>query len=265
VNRRELFFVGTWGIVAMCTTEATALGEDTTFLKPTRYINSDHPEIIAASRRLTSGLADDRAKAVAIFKFVRDTIRFGFAAGFYDQTASEVLERGIGFCNTKSTLFVALLRAAGIPARQVFVDIDARILAGLLDTGTTYVDHSYTEVRIGERWVAIDAYIVDPPLFRAAKARLAAEGRTLGYGVHANGTNTWNGAAPSFSQFNDDGAVKLKTRSAQIYADVGAFYAKHPNPWNKLSWPIRQAFGLLTASANMQADALRRDTRARQP
>lgn len=36
-------------------------------------------------------------------------------------TASEVLKQGQGFCNPKATLLVALMRAAGIPARMHMV------------------------------------------------------------------------------------------------------------------------------------------------
>jgi transglutaminase-like putative cysteine protease len=227
------------------------------YLAATAYIDIGAPSIQRLATRLTSGVADDRGKALAIFLFVRDEIRFGFGAGFYDQKASTVLSNGIGFCNTKSTLFVALLRAAGIPARQVFVDIDAGILFGLLDPGTPFVDHSYTEVLINGRWIATDAYIVDTPLFRAAKARLRREGRVLGYGVHVNGTNEWDGRRPSFAQFNNDGAVRLGSRKPQVFNDVGDFYARRAAPWNRLNWLMRQGFGMLASGGNSAADQLR--------
>jgi transglutaminase-like putative cysteine protease len=226
-------------------------------LAATPYIDIGAPSIQRLATRLTSGVADDRGKALAIFRFVRDEIRFGFGAGFYDQKASTVLNNGIGFCNTKSTLFVALLRAAGIPARQVFVDIDAGILFGLLNPGTPFVDHSYTEVFLDGRWIATDAYIVDMPLFRAAKARLRRESRVLGYGVHVNGTNEWDGRHPSFAQFNNDGTVRLGSRKAQVFNDVGDFYARSTAPWNRLNWLMRQGFGMLASGGNAAADQLR--------
>jgi hypothetical protein len=229
------------------------------YLQPTAYIDSTHPQIIATAAYLTRDKSSDRAKAVAIFEFVRDRVRFGFATGFYDQKASEVLGAAIGYCNTKSTLFVALLRAAGIPARQVFVDIDARVLKGLLDPGTPYVDHSYSEVWLDGRWIATDAYIVDAPMFIAAQHRLQAEGGVLGYGVHSKGTIQWTGMAPAFSQFNDDGALQLNTRAPTPYADVGAYYELEPLAWNRLNWVMRQAFGVLAASANATAEGLRQN------
>jgi transglutaminase-like putative cysteine protease len=42
--------------------------------------------------------------------------------------ASAVIRAGVGFCNPKSTLFVALLRGAGIPARQHMVSINMNVL-----------------------------------------------------------------------------------------------------------------------------------------
>ena len=131
--------------------KAAASSPPGAFLESTEYIDHEHPEIRKLVRRLTANAADDRKRAVAIHDFVRDEIRFGFSGDFYDQRASAVLAGGRRFCNTKSTLFVALLRAAGIPARQRFVDIDADILHGLVDTGGAYVDHSYAEVYLPER------------------------------------------------------------------------------------------------------------------
>ena len=227
------------------------------WLHATDYLDTDHRNVSATVHRLTSGLSDDREKALALFAFVRDDIRFGFARGFWDNKASEVLASGVGYCNTKSTLFVALLRAAGIPARQVFVDIHASVLHGIIDPGTPYIDHSYVEVLLDGKWIATDAYIVDAALFEPAQARSRSEDRLMGYGVHATGSNEWTGRAPSFSQFNQIDPRPIGARAWGVYNDVGDFYARVDNAWNRLNPLLRGAFGTLASGANRRVDRLR--------
>ncbi len=226
-------------------------------LAPTRFIDSDSAAIRAVAQRLISKADNERERAIAIFSFVRDQITFGFARGFWDNTASDVLRQGIGFCNTQSTLFVALLRAAGIPARQVFVEINSAILYGIVDTGTAMVDHSYVEVLLGNRWIATDAYILDPPLFRAAKPRLLKEDRLLGYGAHQTGVNDWDGKNSSFSQYNMLDSRPLGGKVWGPMTDVGEFYDRVPDAHNRLNPLVRSAFGLITARANRKAEAFR--------
>jgi hypothetical protein len=64
------------------------------------------------------------------------------------------------------------------------------------------LSHSYVDVNVEGAWCAIDSYIVDTQLLRAAQARLAKEGRSHGYGVRADATNVWNGQGDAFSQFD---------------------------------------------------------------
>lgn len=230
-------------------------------MQTSRYIDAGTPAIVEVARRVTAGATADRERAVRLHDFVRDAVPFGFAPAFYDQTASEVLRAGVGYCNTKSTLFVALLRAAGIPARQHFVDIDARILDGVIDPRTAWVDHSFTEVQLDAgRWVRVDSYIVDLPLAERARARLRREDRLLGYGVHRHGVSEWDGATDAFSQWVDDGAVpRLTTVDHGVFDDVGAFYASGRGR-NALGPVVRLVFGIFSRCANRRLDALRSGT-----
>lgn len=226
-------------------------------LAPTRLIDSGHPEIAAAAARLTAGAAGDAARAVALHDFVRDRVRFGWAPAFERQRASEVLASGIGFCNTKSTLFVALLRAAGIPARVHFATLHRRVLDGLIRPPQTYVDHSWTEASVNGRWVATDSYNVDLPLHRAALARCRAEGRLMGYGVHVNGTPHWDGRAPAFVQFVNDGAVSdLSDEDFGSFNDLDRFRATGRGR-NADHWLARFAIRWLIRGANRRAQHLR--------
>ncbi len=213
-------------VSALSSNPSYAQNDQQRYLQSTTFINTGHPSIVKKTASLTATAATDREKAVRIHNFVRDNITFGWHGKFYKQKASEVLRAGIGFCNTKGTLFVTMLRAAGIPARQRFVNINTRIVRDFISPGTSYVDHSYTEVFLDERWIAVDSYIVDTALFEAARAKLVAENRLLGYGIHRNGTVNWDGKSDAFSQFLNDGSVAdLTTSDYGVYPDIIAFYA----------------------------------------
>ncbi len=240
--------------IALTPVAAWPAGAD--FLSPSRVIDADHPEIVRLAASLKA--ASPRETAIAIHDHVRDAVAFGWDGAFYAQRASEVLEGGVGYCMTKTTLFVALLRAAGIPARPHFVDLDAAVLGGLIDTGTPYVDHAYTEVHLGGAWVATDSYIADAPLAARAKARLSAEGRVLGYGVHADGLSAWDGQRPSFIQFVRSGARPIAaTRDYGLHDDVMALYAARGPRWNRRSLALRVVFPWAASAANSRIAALR--------
>jgi hypothetical protein len=64
-----------------------------------------------------------------------------------------------------------------------------------------YGDHAITEVWLNGSWVKVDSYTVDSSLFKAAQAKLAQGGRTMGYGVHKDGRNSWDGTSDSFVQY----------------------------------------------------------------
>lgn len=88
------------------------------FLESSKYIGSDHPEVMHKARELARGCADAEAVARNCFLFVRDDIRhsWDWRQNPVTCTASETLRHGTGFCYAKSHLLAALLRACGIPA-----------------------------------------------------------------------------------------------------------------------------------------------------
>ena len=255
LSRRQLLG---WSSAALSAAASPATAsQPSDWLGPTRHIDTGHPRIQDIALTVTQGHHSDTARARALFSFMRDQISFGFAPGFWDAKASTVAKSGIGFCNTQSTLFTALLRAAGIPARQVFMEIDTGILFGLIDPGTPYLDHSCTEVYLDGRWVMTDAYIADPGLFAGASARNRAEGRRFGYGVHTLGTTQWDGTRHAFSQFAHRDDPMIGRRVWGAYADVADFYARAPQSWNRLNPLLRASMGLLAATANRRIAQLR--------
>jgi len=101
------------------------------FLKPTWYINSDHPDIIKKAKVLTRNCETKPEKARVLYEFVRD---FNTRDREYESfKASDVLKVGGMGCFPRSILLAALCRSVGIPARvnvQKVTLVDRRKVEG---------------------------------------------------------------------------------------------------------------------------------------
>ena len=239
-------------------------------LVATEYIDHHHPSIVALAKDITSHAKSDSSteKAVLIHDYVRDSIPFGWSGRFWNEKASDVLKTGRGYCNTKSTLFAALLRAVDIPCRLQFVDINTEILSGITDPHVAYETHTYTDVFNVEqnRWYHVDSYVVDKALAMAAQDRLAREDKVIGYGVHRDGRSDWNGTEDVFIQYATD-SERNKTLERPLtehrfgpFRDIGAFYAaadQHGVQDRLASRIFRWAFPLLIIPSNRAAQQLR--------
>lgn len=148
----------------------------------------DDPLVRAVAQRLVAGEATTRGQLARIFAFVRDEIPFGFPVAGDLVKASDVIRSGRGQCNNKSTVFLALCKAAGIPARIHFSLISKEIQHGLFK-GPAYwlmpaqISHSWVEVEIDGRWRRIDAYINDCRFQAGAVSELRHRGWTTGFSV----------------------------------------------------------------------------------
>ena len=128
------------------------------YLKPGRFVDSDHPAVTAFSQRHAGGRGE-REKAVSLYYAVRDEIRYNpFQNFMLDETyrASACVEHGSGWCVPKAALLAACARAMGIPARVGYADVKNHITTPELTAkmGTDlFVFHGYTELLLGGRWV----------------------------------------------------------------------------------------------------------------
>lgn len=124
----------------------------------------------------------------SIYNFVRDEILFGYNIDD-NISASKVLEDGYGQCNTKGTLFMALLRACNIPCRVHGFTIDKELQKGAM-TGIVYknapqnVFHSWVEVYFEDKWYELEAFILDMEYLRKLQRKNShCTGAFCGYGV----------------------------------------------------------------------------------
>ncbi len=153
-----------------------------------RFSDHDHPSITSLCAKLTLGKATPLQQVESIFQYVRDGIKFGFTPVWDMVKASETLTYGVGYCNTKATLFAALCRAAGIPARVHFSLIDLGIMRGIMP-GFAFPflpklgSHSWSEVQLDGEWRPVDSYINDKPFYERATKQLKQSRLPIGYSV----------------------------------------------------------------------------------
>lgn len=124
----------------------------------------------------------------SIYGFVKDEIAFGYNVDD-DIPASKVLEDGYGQCNTKGTLFMALLRACEIPCRIHGFTIDKQLQKGAM-SGFVYknaprnIFHSWVEVYFEDKWYELEAFILDQKYLSKLQKKFAGcAGSFCGYGV----------------------------------------------------------------------------------
>ena len=133
------------------------------YLKPTEVIDSEHETIQTMAEQLTHDCVSEVEKAIKLFYFVRDSIRYNaymISVALEDFKASTVLARGKGYCVQKAVLLTALGRASGIPSRLCFAKIkNYRMSAYLLERiGTNILPrHGYNQFFLNGKWLSAAA------------------------------------------------------------------------------------------------------------
>lgn len=125
-------------------------------LQETKMLDYNSAEIQTLIKNKNWLKLDEFNKIEGIYNFARDEIKFGYNVDD-SITASRVLKDGYGQCNTKGTLFMALLRGVGIPCRVHGFTIDKKLQKGAM-TGFFYANapqnifHSWVEVFYRDNW-----------------------------------------------------------------------------------------------------------------
>jgi transglutaminase-like putative cysteine protease len=127
------------------------------FLAPGRFVDSDHPDVIAFAAEVCAGAADDRERAGRLFTAVRERLRYDpytISDDPDEYVASKLLGRARAYCIPKAVLLCAGARAAGIPARLGFADVRNHLASEkLLATlgSDLFAFHGYVELWIDGR------------------------------------------------------------------------------------------------------------------
>lgn len=132
------------------------------YLQPNEFFDFDNDELKNKAYEITKGLETEKEKAIALFYWVRNEIKYNmrtYIPKVKDNfIASITLQRGHGFCVSKSILLSSFARAVGIPARIHLVDlINHKISQKIIDfmgTNVMYV-HGYSELYLNNKWVKL--------------------------------------------------------------------------------------------------------------
>jgi hypothetical protein len=135
------------------------------YLRPTLLCNCRAPEIIALAHQLGAYQKNDREVAEAAFEFAKRKI-------ILEQTplddVTSILRRGTGTCLHKISVFIALCRAAGIPARYKFFALTlldewtapaldhAPLLKQWSDAMGYFLLHGEGEAYVDGKWITAD-------------------------------------------------------------------------------------------------------------
>lgn len=129
--------------------------------RPSPWIQSADPRVVAKAREIVAGAATPAAKVDRIARWVH--AEMVQEPAFTLPSTVDVLERLRGDCNEHAALFAGLARAAGVPAR---------VAAGLVYMQGRFYYHAWNEVLLEGRWVPIDPTFGENPA-GALRLRLA--------------------------------------------------------------------------------------------
>lgn len=169
-------------------------------------------------------------KVKAIYRFVKDEILFGYNVDDHIK-ASRVLKDGYGQCNTKGTLFMALLRSCGVPCRIHGFMINKILQKGAM-TGFVYrsapkeILHSYVETYVCGRWYHLEGFILDQEYLSALQERFQPriDGSFIGYGV---ATDNFRDPPVEFDGCDTYIQKEGIVRDLGVYSDPDSLLAKH--------------------------------------
>jgi transglutaminase-like putative cysteine protease len=147
------------------------------YLGPEPLIESDDPAIRAEAQKIVAGIADPRERAQLLLRHVYGLIDKRPTVSL--PSAAEVLRTRVGDCNEHTVLYVALARAAGVPAR---------VAVGLVYLAGAFHYHAWAEVYLegprgrGVWWPAdptFGQFPADPSHLRLARGGLDRQAAIL--------------------------------------------------------------------------------------
>jgi len=123
-----------------------------TALRPSLFVQSDDPKIVELAKQIIGDEKDAVEVLKKLNRWVYRNLEKRFTPTVSD--ALDTLARKSGDCTEHSVLFVALARAAGLPAKEV---------SGLVysEDGGGFFFHQWAEAHVGE-WLATDPTFNQP-------------------------------------------------------------------------------------------------------
>ena len=196
------------------------------FLDPGDYIDSEHPAVVAFARENAPADASDRDRARALYKAVRDKIRYNPYVNMRSPEtfrASSVIAAGNAYCVGKAALFAAACRVHGIPARVGFADVRNHLTTDKLreSMGTDlFTWHGYTHVYVDGAWRKAT------PTFNASLCEKLGV-KPLDFDGHDDALlHPFDGAGRAFMQYVEDHGAFHDVPAQFLMREMARVYSK---------------------------------------
>jgi hypothetical protein len=217
------------------------------YLEPNAFIQADDAEILRLARELVGTEKDTCRAALSLERWVAGNMSFDLGIVF--APATEIIRNRRGTCVGYATLLATLARAAGIPSRIVMGYVYALGMFG---------GHAWAEVMIGERWVPLDAAVVNTGAADATRISLVASSLAAGLAEISLGAaqQVFGQVGIEILGYQTGGKAYSVSPGAEPFSITGDRY---DNPWlgihlekpagfrfSKLDavWPDRTVIGL---------------------
>jgi len=128
-------------------------------LAGTPSVPTDDPAIQKLAAEIVGDAGEPRQKAERINRWVHANLKKSYQANA--STATEVLANRAGDCTEHSLLFIALCRAAGVPARELsgLAYDESQVVQAARRAGRrggTFNWHAWAEIHDGTAWISMD-------------------------------------------------------------------------------------------------------------
>lgn len=212
------------------------------YLQQTPILDYQHTAIQQLIKDKGWGELPEKQRIQAAYNYVKDEVLFGYNITD-DIKASAVLADGYGQCNTKSTLFMALLRALKTPCRIHGFTIDKTLQKGAI-SGIWYmlapqnILHSWVEVFYNGHWYNLEGIILDQAYLSCLQSKFGSQANNFcGYGAYTEDLN----APQVYFNENDTYIQKLGINNDfGLFDDPDSFYKEHQQKLSPIkAWVYR--------------------------
>jgi len=142
------------------------------YLRSTELIDLDSEVVRETTKEVIGDLTTPKEAAIRIFYFVRDEIKFALTPQL--EMASTVIKRKTGYCVSKATALLAMLRVVNIPARYHFASVKKEVMKGLMGKiGYRFMPkvipaHTWVDIYLNGKWIGVE-FSYDKELLDAMK------------------------------------------------------------------------------------------------
>lgn len=211
------------------------------YLKPSRFIDSDHPTLIEFAEQARGLSQQPIEQAINLYYAVRDGVRYNpysFSRDPETLKASYVLKHANSYCVPKAVLLAACARHCSIPARIGLADVRNHLstprLLELLRSDV-FAMHGYTELYLEGRWVKAT------PAFNATLCAMFNVAPLVFDGQSDSVFHPYNQQGERYMEYLTDHGQFVDVPETLYFSHLAAMY---PHLFTADNAPITGDFGL---------------------